>query len=222
MPIKKKKFGKGHVIYNQEFEVLLQSPVFLNAFELVRTIKPLSVPFSLEVNGEKKYFNLRRTKKDYFPFLDRATAKGANFPQPILSIWDPEKQRHHLVISHEPVVSLKQFLLSNIPNKRKLAALRSIAGELLKLKKLKIRHGNIVYTNIFIAKGDVILLTNPEIDRDITDHIQSDLEQFREMLFHLERELDHEPSLLWEAVQKDKFINLHFAKPVTKKRSVRL
>ncbi|MBI4406792.1 hypothetical protein HY571_02665 [Candidatus Micrarchaeota archaeon] len=185
------------------YEFLLSHPVFLNALNVVKALKPVSIPFNLEVNGKKQLFHLRRTRRDHYAYHVRAFDTGVAFPEPILGLDDSETRRHYLVVSHSPVTPLVEFLLSQSPNKRKLGALRRIAQELSKLNAGGLQHGDVVHFNFYIGKGDSILVANPELDSEIVSHLQGDLEQFREMLFHLERELDHEPPGLWELVRND-------------------
>ncbi len=83
--------------------------------------------------------------------------------------------------------------------------MKNAVSELQKLNAAGLRHGEVVQSNFYVGKDDEVFLVNPEIDEEIVDHLPSDLVQFKEMLFHLERDLDHEPEALWEAVDNDSF-----------------
>lgn len=187
------------------YEYLLQDPEFLSHLETLKSLRPVSIPYRYKKGDETRFFHLRRTRRDHFSFLQKAAENGVSFCRPVLNVRDPETHRFYLVTTHSPVTSLAEFLASPTPNKRKFAVLKKIATELSKLGKTGMRHGDVTSGNIFITKGDDVMLCNPELDEELVEHIQGDLEQFREMLFHLEAELDHEPVGLWQAVKTDPF-----------------
>ncbi len=197
--------GNSRVTLKSGYEFLLQEPLFLSALSGVKELKPFSVSFRAKVGDEVKYFHVRRTRRDHFSFLHNARGNGVNFPEPVLNVRDPETRRNYLVMTHEPLESLEAFLASQVPNKRKLAVLKQIGNELVKLNKTGQRHGDVTQSKVFVGKGDSVMLIEPELDEEIVEHIQSDFDQYREMLFHLERELDHEPESLWTAVKNDAF-----------------
>ncbi|MFH1246779.1 MAG: hypothetical protein V1644_00205 [Candidatus Micrarchaeota archaeon] len=199
-------FENSSITFDADYEFLLKDPKFLEALETVKTLKPLSVPLWLEVNGKLQFFHVRRTQHNHFTFLHQATNGGASFPKPVINIRDHEIHRFYLVTTYKPVQPLLDFLATpSIPNKRKLNVLKQVIAELTKLSKTKLRHGNIIHENIFVNENDGVMLYDPELDEEVIGHIQSDYAQFRETLFHLERDLDHEPEELWNTVKNDPF-----------------
>ncbi len=203
--LKYEALGKGRVTLKSGYEFVLNDSSFLAGLNIVKSLTPVSFPLILKQSGKAKFFHLRRTRRDHFSFLYNAHSKGIPFAEPVLNVRDPETRRFYLLTSHGNVKPLVEFLASSATNKRKLNLLKEIAGELVKLGKTGLRHGDVVHSNIFVGKGDQVLLANPELDDEVIEHIPGDLEQFREMLFHLEKELDHEPAGLWEDVKTDAF-----------------
>lgn len=204
--LKYESLGNCKVTLKTGYEFLLKDPAFLSALEVVKTLKPLSVPLRLNAGDKAQFFHVRRTRRNHFSFLQEAAAGGVSFPHAVMNIHDPDVHRFYLVTTYEPVQSLIALLSSPaVSNKRKLSVLKGVATELVKLNKTNLRHGNVTHENIFVNKGDSVMLYDPELDEELVEHIQGDLEQFREMLFHLEKELDHEPEALWETVRNDAF-----------------
>ncbi len=205
--LKYDSLGNCRVTLKTGFEFLLKDPLFLSSLEVVKTLKPLSVPLRLlNADGKPQFFHVRRTRRNHFPFLQEAAAAGASFPNAVMNIHDPEVHRFYLVTTYGPVQPLVDFLsIPAVSNKRKLAVLKGVVNELVKLNKTGSRHGNVIHENIYVTQGDGVMLYDPEMDEELVEHIQSDFDQYREMLFHLERELDHEPEALWTTVKNDAY-----------------
>ncbi len=204
--LKYEAIGNCRVTVKTGYEFLLSNPAFLSALDIVRTLKPLSVPLLIREGARTEFFHVRRTRRNHFSFLHTARSHGVHFPEPVVNVRDPDIHRFYLVTTYSPVKPLVEFIAAPaVTVKRKLGVLRKIAGELVKLNKANLRHGNVTHSSVYVGKGDEVMLYNPELDGEVVEHLQSDLEQYRETLFHLERELDHEPAALWEAVRSDSF-----------------
>lgn len=204
--LKYDSLGNCRVTVKTGFEFLLKDPAFLSSLEVVKTLKPLSVPLRLNNGDKAQFFHVRRTRRNHFSFLQEARENGVSFPHAVMNIRDPDVHRFYLVTTYEPVQSLVEFLsLPAVSNKRKLSVLKGVATELVKLNKTNLRHGNVIHENIFVTSGDGVMLYDPELDEEVVEHIQDDFDQFREMLFHLENEMNHEPPGLWQTVKNDQF-----------------
>ncbi len=201
---KQKTLGDSVISFQLGYEYLLEHPCFQSALETVKSTKHVSVPFTLE-NNNSDVFLLRKTRRNHFDYLHDAFSSGVPVTRPVLNISESDG-KHFLVVSHPQVKPLLEFLFSNASNQRKLLVLKKIGLELRELNWKKMRHGDVVHANFFVGKGDAVLIANPEMDHEFLGHLQSDLKQFREMLFHLEREMVHDPPGLWEAVRRDSVI----------------
>ena len=206
--VKLKQLGAATVAYRDGFEFLLDNPNFPKALDHVKALKPVTVPLFLTHGGKAHCLCVRRTRRNHFAFLTKAEQAGVNVEKAVANVEDPETKRFYLVTLIPQAHSLTGFLSSNASLERKYNALHSLALQLARLNKAGLRHGDVVSCNVSIGKdgkGDEVILTNPELDQEVVEHLHGDLDQMREMLLHMERELEYEPSQLWERVRKENY-----------------
>lgn len=203
--IKLKPLGAATVTYREGFEFLLDSPDFAKGLNHVKALKPVTVPLHIPHANQHHSLSLRRTRRNHFAFLTRAEQAGVNVEKAVANVEDPETKRFYLVTIIPETQSITGFLESNAPIERKYNVLKKIALQLAKLNQAGLRHGDIMSCNVSVGKGDEVILTNPELDQEVVEHLHSDFDQLREMLLGLERELGYEPAQLWERVRKENY-----------------